>query len=141
MSELAVSTGPRPSPAPALWGLPVRTELSLQPLIKYWERELAEGDSAFAAATRALLERVRQTPGLSAPVIDPAAVRDHPELLSALMLAVFSPTFQEESYRAALLPLQLRSVYATPGFARLLTDADGALQFRMDADVSLILNV
>jgi GAF domain len=141
MAELTVSPGPKPRTAPALWGLPVRTELSLQPLIKYWERELAEGDSAFAAATRALLERVRQTPALSAPVIDPAAVRDHPELLSALMLAVFSPTFQEESYGAALLPFQLRSFYATPGFARLLTDADGALQFRMDADVSLILNV
>jgi hypothetical protein len=141
MSELAVSTGPRPSPAPALWGLPVRAEFSLQPLIKYWERELAEGDSAFAAATRALLERVRQTPAFSGPVADPAALRADPKLLSTLMLAVFSPSFQEDGMGAAVLPFQLRSFFATPDFARLLTDADGALQFRMDADVSLLLNV
>ncbi len=141
MSELTYSPGVQTPVVPALWGLPVRTEFSLAPLIRYWERELAEGDSAFGAATRALLERVRETPGFAGPVADLAALRAHPELLSALMLAVFSPTFQEDNYGAALLPFQLRSFYATPGFARLLTDADGALQFRMDADVSVILNV
>jgi hypothetical protein len=141
MSDLAVRPSAKPRAAPALWGLPIRTEFSLQPLIKYWERELAQGEKPFATATRALLEKVRQNPVFSGPVADPDAVRQHPELLSALMLAVFSPTFQEESYGAAVLPFQLRSFYSTPGFARLLTEPDGALQFRMDADVSLVLNV
>ena len=141
MSELAVTPGPKPPAAPALWGLPFRTEFSLQPLIKYWEHELAQGDKPFATATRALLDKVRQSPAFSGRVADPAALRERPELLSALMLAVFSPTFQEDSLGAATLPFELRSFFATPGFTRLLTDADGALQFRMDADVSLILNV
>ena len=141
MSDVAVRPSPKPSAAPALWGLPVRTEFSLEPLIKYWERELAQGEKPFATATRALLEKVRQHPGFSGRVADPEALREHPELLSALMLAVFSPTFQEDNLGAALYPFELRSFFSTPGFARLLTDADGGLQFRMDADVSLILNV
>jgi hypothetical protein len=140
MAEVSMSAA-RASAAPALWGFPFRTEFSLAPLLRYWERELAEGDAAFATAARALLEKVRQTPALAAPVADPAAVRAHGKLLDALMLAVFSPAFQEESYAAALLPFKLQSFYTTPGFARLLTDADGALQFRMDADVSVVLNV
>ena len=141
MSDVAVRSGPKPLAVPALWGLPVRTEFSLEPLIKYWERELAQGDKPFATATRALLEKVRQNPGFSGRVADPEALREHPELLSALMLAVFSPTFQEDNLGAVTYPFELRSFFATPGFARLLTDADGALQFRMDVDVSLILNV
>ena len=140
MADISM-TAARAAAAPALWGFPFRTEFSLAPLVRYWERELAEGDSSFATAARALLEKVRQTPALAAPVVDPAAVRAHDKLLDALMLAVFSPTFREDSYAAALLPFKLQSFYATPGFARLLTDADGALQFRMDADVSLVLNV
>ena len=140
MADISM-TAARTAAAPALWGFPFRTEFSLDPLVRYWEHELAEGDSSFATAARALLEKVRQTPALAAPVADPAAVRAHDKLLEALMLAVFSPTFREDSYAAALLPFKLQSFYATPGFARLLTDADGALQFRMDADVSLVLNV
>ena len=140
MADISM-TAARAAAAPALWGFPFRTEFSLAPLLRYWERELAEGDTSFATAARVLLEKVRQTPDLAAPVVDPTAVRAHGKLLDALMLAVFSPTFQEESYAAALLPFKLQSFYATPGFARLLADADGALQFRMDADVSLVLNV
>jgi len=141
MSDVAVRSDSKPPAVSALWGLPVRTEFSLEPLLKYWERELAQGDKPFATATRALLEKVGQQPGFSGRVADPEALRAHPELLSALMLAVFSPTFQEDNLGAALFPFELRSFFATPGFSRLLTDADGALQFRMDVDVSLLLNV
>ena len=41
MSDVAVRPGPKPPAVSALWGMPVRTEFSLEPLIKYWERELA----------------------------------------------------------------------------------------------------
>src|SRR6185369_10873163 len=109
MSDVAVRSDSKPPAVSALWGLPVRTEFSLEPLLKYWERELAQGDKPFA--TGALLEKVGQQPGFSGRVADPEALRAHPELLSALMLAVFSPTFQEDNLGAALFPFELRSFF------------------------------
>jgi hypothetical protein len=141
MSQLAHLPGAQTSIASAVLGFPFRTEFSLGPLIRYWEREIAEGASVFAAAARSVLEQVRQAPELTGPVVDPAALTAHADLLHALMTAVFAPTFQGEEHAAALLPFRLQSFYSTPGFKRLLAGPDGALQFRMDADIAIVLQV
>ena len=141
MTPLAHLPGAQTSIASAVLGFPFGTEFSLAPLIRYWEHEIAGGASVFAAAARSVLEQVREAPGLTGPGVDPAAVRAHADLLHALMTAVFAPTFQNEEHAAALLPFRLQSFYSTPGFKRLLAGPDGALQFRMDADIALVLQV
>jgi len=141
MSQLALQPGGKSSIASAVLGFPFRTEFSLAPLIRFWEREIAAGASVFAPAARTVLDQVRQAPELTGPQVDPAAIAAHMDVVHALMTAVFAPTFQDEEHAAALLPFRLQSFYSTPGFKRLLAGPDGALQFRMDADIALVLQV
>jgi len=141
MSQLTLQPGGKSSIASAVLGFPFRTEFSLAPLIRFWEREIAAGASVFAPAARTVLDQVRQAPELTGPQVDPAAIAAHIDVVHALMTAVFAPTFQDEEHAAALLPFRLQSFYSTPGFKRLLAGPDGALQFRMDADIALVLQV
>ena len=141
MSQLTLQPGGKSSIASAVLGFPFRTEFSLAPLIRFWEREIAAGASVFAPAARTVLDQVRQAPELTGPQVDPAAIAAHMDVVHALMTAVFAPTFQDEEHAAALLPFRLQSFYSTPGFKRLLAGPDGALQFRMDADIALVLQV
>jgi hypothetical protein len=141
MSQLEHHPGAQSSIASALLGFPFRTEFSLAPLIRFWEHEIAAGASVFAGAARSVLEQVRQAPELTGAVVDPAAVEANKDVIDALMTAVFAPTFQGEEHAAALLPFRLQTFYSTAGFKRLLAGPDGALQFRMDADIALVLQV
>ena len=141
MSQLEHHPGAQSSIASALLGFPFRTEFSLAPLIRFWEHEIAAGASVFAGAARSVLEQVRQAPELTGALVDPAAVEAHKDVIDALMTAVFAPTFQGEEHAAALLPFRLQTFYSTAGFKRLLAGPDGALQFRMDADIALVLQV
>src|SRR6266536_330638 len=141
MSETTVSSRDHASITAGLGQFPFRAEFSLAPLIRYWEKEIAGGCSVLGTIADAVLEQLRKAPELTAPVVDPAAVRANGDVLRALMLAVISPAFQEEGYAAALLPFKLQTFFATPAFTRDLTDGDGILKGRVQADASLLADV
>jgi len=141
MSELKVSTGVHTSVTAKLDEFPFRVEFSLDPLIRYWEREIAGGYSVLGDLAGTVLDRVRRAPELTARVVDPAAVRSHEDLMRALMVAVVSPAFYEDGYAAALLPFRLQTFFATPAFARVLSGPDGFLRGRIEADASLLADV
>ena len=141
MGELKGSSGLQTSISAKLEEFPFRAEFSLVPLIRYWERDLAAADCTFGAAARIVLERLRQAPELARPVADVAAVKANEDLVRALMIAVFSPTFQEDGCAAALLPFRLQTFFTTPAFSRLLSGPDGFLLGRVDADPSLLAHV
>ena len=137
MSDIEVSSREQASITAGLGEFPFRSEFSLAPLIRYWEKEVAGGCSVLGTVADAVLDQVRKAPELTAPVVDPAVVRANEDVLRALMLAVISPAFQEEGYAAALLPFKLQTFFATPAFTRDLTDSDGILKGRVQADASL----
>jgi len=141
MSELKVSSGAATSISARLGEFPFRAEFSLAPLIRYWERDLGADDCLLGSVARTILEQVRRTPELAQPVADLDIVRAHKDLIECLMVAVFSPTFQEDGYAAALLPFRLQTFFATPAFERVLSDRDGFLVGRVDADASLLAHV
>ena len=85
--------------------------------------------------------QVRRAPELTGPVVDPAALRDHGDLMRALMVAVVSPAFHEDGHAAGLLPFRLQTFYATPAFTRDLSGPDGVLRGRIDVDPSLLADV
>jgi hypothetical protein len=141
MSELKVFSGVHTSMTAKLDEFPFRVELSLAPLIRYWEREIAGGYSALGDVAGTVLDQVRRAPELTRPVVDPAAIRSHGNLLRALMVAVVSPNFYEDGHAAALLPFRLQTFYATPAFTRDLNGPDGVLRGRIDVDASLLADV
>jgi len=141
MSDVRVSSREQASITAGLGQFPFRAELSLAPLVRYWEQEVACGCSVLGDVAATVLDQVRKAPALTAPVVDPVALRAHEDVLRALMLAVISPTFQEEGYAAALLPFRLQTFFATPAFTRDLTDAGGVLKGRVQADASLLADV
>jgi hypothetical protein len=141
MSELHVPESSQLAVTTRVDEFPFRTELSLAPLIRYWEHEIADGCSVLASVARTVLDQVAHAPELAGPVTDLAAVRAHDDLLRALMVAVFSPAAEDDGYAAALLPFRLRTFFATPGFARLLTGDDGLVLGRVDVDPALLVHV
>ena len=141
MSELHVPESAQVAVTTGVDEFPFRTELSLAPLIRYWEHEIAEGCSVLASVARTVLDQVAHVPELAGPVTDLTAVRAHNDLLRALMVAVFSPAAEDDGYAAALLPFRLRTFFATPGFARLLTGGDGFVLGRVDVDADVLVNV
>src|SRR5688572_17882504 len=92
---------------------PFRSELSLEPLIRFWTECLSE-TTLDAMIARLIQERVDKTPEVRGAITDPAVFEAHRDLVDVLMCAVFPAAAWENEYAAALLPFQMRSFYATP---------------------------
>ncbi|PYO57383.1 MAG: GAF domain-containing protein [Candidatus Rokuibacteriota bacterium] len=113
---------------------PFECELSLQPLISFWEQMGAREDSLLGRLAGVLERELRQAPELSEPIRDLDVLARHAELVEALMAAVFPAVFWEQEHAAALIPFQLKSFYSTPAFANTLMGADGRLRGRLNVD-------
>ena len=120
------------------WAFPFERELSLRPLIAFWEETIAPEKSIRGRLARDLQEEVRRAPELSGPINDLSVLTRHHELVDALMAAVFPTVSWQQDHAAALIPFELRSFYATPSFERDLTGADGKLQGRLSVDKEAI---
>jgi hypothetical protein len=116
------------------WEFPFARELSLGPLIRFWDQVVAPEDSLRGQFVRALQGAVREAPELAGAIDDGNVLIRHRELVEALMGAVFPAVFWEQEHAAALVPFELRSFYATPGFERDLVAADGQLRGRFSID-------
>ena len=120
------------------WAFPFERELSLRPLIAFWDETIAPEKSIRGRLARDLQEEVRRAPELSGPINDLSVLTRHHELVDALMAAVFPTVSWQQDHAAALIPFELRSFYATPSFERDLTGADGKLQGRLSVDKEAI---
>ncbi len=114
---------------------PFNVELSLAPLIRFWEEEIASRDSLRGRLGRTLQGVLKEAPELFEPIHDQSVLTRHRELVEALMAAVFPPVFWEQEYAAALVPFQLKSFYSTPTFERELMGSDGKLSGRLNIDL------
>jgi len=114
---------------------PFEVELSLAPLIRFWEGRIAGEDSLRGRLGHLLQTELRGAPELSAPIHDLALLERRRELVEALMAVVFAPAFWEQEYAAALIPFQLKSFYSTPAFERDLRGDDGRLRGRLNVDM------
>ncbi|HXJ82179.1 MAG TPA: GAF domain-containing protein [Candidatus Methylomirabilis sp.] len=113
---------------------PFDVELSLTPLIKFWEREGHDPQSLRGKLFETLRTALMEAPELAGPIHDVSALAKHQDLLGVLMDVVFPPAFWQQEYAAALVPFQLKSFYSTPLFARELMGTDGKLSGRLNID-------
>src|SRR3990172_7273933 len=127
------STDLRSFLAKAKEAFPFACEVSLAPLIAFWERG-AQEDSARGALARAIQDQIRQVPALARPTIDPAELAPHGELLKGLMTAIFPPASWEQDYGVAMFPFYLKPFFDTPSFRRTLVGPDGLPLGRINLD-------
>jgi len=121
---------------------PFTCQLSLAPLIAFWQQALSTQHPIKAAIARLVQDQLRQAPALLEPITDQAILVQHQELVDMLMSVVFPQASWDQAYAAALLPFHLQSFYATPAFARLgMADDDGTLRGRMNMDVQTLAQV
>ena len=119
-------------------GFPFKSELSLVPLLKFWEKKFGDDTSPKGAFVRTVREQVSQVPELLGPITDVGVVDRHRQLVDVLMAGIFPPAFYEQEFSAVLVPFQLRSFYATPPFDRHLRGADGTLNGRVNLDAPMV---
>jgi hypothetical protein len=113
---------------------PFEVELSLAPLIKFWEEVVAREDSVRGEFGRVLQKELSQVPELRHPIDDLSLLTQHGKLIQAMMAVVFPAVFWDREYTAALIPFQLKSFYSTPAFQHELMGAEGRLQGRLNID-------
>jgi GAF domain-containing protein len=113
---------------------PFVCQLSLAPLIQFWQQCIPEGHP-MQAAMRAQTEKAfEQAPVLLEPIADLAQLEPYQELIDVFMTLAFPRASWDEIYAAALTPFQLQTFYTSPRFKQMFTGDDGHIQGRVNVD-------
>ena len=118
--------------------IPFRTELSLEPLVRFWTSSATDDCATIGTVARLIREKLEKAPELTRAIDDLAVIDRHEDLVDVLMSAVFAPASWEQEYGAALVPFQLRAFYATPLCERVLLGAGGNLQGTVNFDADSV---
>ncbi len=113
---------------------PFTCELSLAPLVAFWQQASVEHRPMQGALSTKIQHALQQTPTLLEPIEDLSVIAEHRALVDEMMTAVFPSATWDSAYAAALLPFHMQSFYATPSFERLMLSDDGHLSGRMNVD-------
>src|SRR6266581_7628040 len=119
-------------------GFPFRSELSLVPLLRFWEKKFGDDTSSKGVFVRTVREQVSQVPELLGPITDLSVIDRHRKLIEVVMAGIFAPAFFDQEFSAVLVPFQLKSFYATPPFDQLLRGEDGTLRGRVNLELPMV---
>jgi hypothetical protein len=120
---------------------PFVCELSLAPLIHFWQQCIPDGHP-MQAAMQAQTETVfKQAPVLLEPIADLSLLEPYQALIDIFMTMAFPRASWDEIYAAALVPFQLQTFYTSPRFKQMFTGDDGRMQGRMNVDAQTVHHV
>lgn len=119
---------------------PFRVEVTLAPLVAFWQQRAADGSPIHAAMMKTMGEEIDRAPELMGTITDFSVIERHRGLVDLLMAAVFPPALREQELGAALVPFDEQTFYATPTLARKLTDTHGRLYGRVNMDESSLMS-
>src|SRR5262245_56991948 len=128
--HVAVPPCPDPFPFPS--------ELSLAPLVAFWQQTMHPEHPVEGALTVKVHQALQESPALLEPITDDSVIAQHQEIVDTLMSVMFPRASGDEVHAAALWPFHLRSFYATPAFARRLLAEDGCMRGRPNVEAALI---
>jgi len=94
------------------------SHFSLLPLVDYWRTVASNEQAPLAALAEELLQRYDATPALQGRINDVGVLKEHTDLIDAMMTAVFPHGLRERTKAAIYVPLDMRPAYATPSFER-----------------------
>jgi len=107
---------------------PFRCVFSLRPLIEFWRRNVAANLEHGSCLVEGLEAKLQKAPELIEPIEDLTVLDRHQDLLKSLMSLVFPPAFWNTDMVGAFVPFNLRPVYTSPSFKRLLLNDDGSFK-------------
>ncbi len=103
-----------------------KTSFSLRKLIDFWRNSTIDAEECIGTDfARKLVHDVEQIPELNGIITDFSVLERNSNLVDALMSAIFPPSYFNSNLTSVTMPLDFRSVYATPRFDELFTDEDG----------------
>ena len=107
---------------------PFRCVFSLRPLIEFWRRNVAANLEHGSCLVEGLEAKLQKAPELLESIEDLTVLDRHQDLLKSLMSLVFPPAFWNTDMVGAFVPFNLRPVYTSPSFKRLLLNDDGSFK-------------
>ncbi len=107
---------------------PFRCVFSLRPLIEFWRRNVAANLEHGSCLVEGLEAKLQKAPELLESIEDLIILDRHQDLLKSLMSLVFPPAFWNTDMVGAFVPFNLRPVYTSPSFKRLLLNDDGSFK-------------
>ncbi|MFK5953500.1 MAG: GAF domain-containing protein [Desulfobacterium sp.] len=108
----------------------VNSQISLQPLMAFWENHLVDNCSHMADMYEQVRQKMDQIPDFEANVQDPEFLKEHRHLIIPLMSAVFAPATFKDKIAGAIAPCSFEPFYFSPEFERLFIGEDGFLSGR-----------
>ena len=108
-----------------------QSKLSFAPLIRAWEKIIAEGRPGMRTMYEQLLNKVKQYPELLGPIEDLTILDKHQLLVEEMMTTIFPATISDENDLFAVsLPLQYTTIYASKMFHNTFMK-EGSLEIQM----------
>ncbi len=104
----------------------IRSVLSLDPLMEFWENSLAPKCGHMAQMLTDIKNRMPEA--LLGDIQDISLLRNHSDIIPPLMTAIVPPASLERDLIAAFTPCSFETFYATPEFQRLFLDSTNAFK-------------
>jgi len=102
----------------------VKSQISLQPLMAFWENNLVESCSHMADMYKRIREKMDQVPNFEENVHDSEFLKAHQDIIKPLMTAVFAPASFKNAIAGAIAPCAFDPFYFSPGFEQLFIRKD-----------------
>ena len=96
---------------------PFKTTMSLEPILKFWEKTAQSEDENEARYATQLLDEVKQVPVLTKPIKNMKTLKKHEKLVKKLMSAVFPPALAGNEIKAAIPPFNFEPFIETKRYA------------------------
>ena len=112
---------------------PIKTYLNFNPIIKYWESRMEEGDPY----AQLLMDEISKVPILRKPLKNPkAALKKHAALIDKLMAAVFPPALKTNEVKAAYSPFVFEAFKKSSRYQQLVELNGGELNLPYNIDAA-----
>ena len=111
-----------------------RTILSIDPLLDFWQHQIAPRCRYMAEMFAAFKQRVDETPELQGDIEQPESAARHTEILNPLMSVVFPFSTWETEIAGAFTPFTHQAIFMTPAYQSLLFNGQGEIAGRLKGE-------
>ncbi|MBX2873871.1 MAG: hypothetical protein KTR30_17280 [Saprospiraceae bacterium] len=102
---------------------PFTTKLSFVPLLRHWEGLVKSGHPTQTFIAKEIKRLIQEAPALQKAINNSKILERYPELVNLMLAPLFPAAPGVASLGRVFKPMDLRSIYRTPGFDALINEA------------------